>query len=144
MTLHLLTSYVHDRKKTLLYFLCPTVSHISTVSDTVLPDVQFPPYRSFAMLFDTVFHLHPLHHLRDFFYILRQIQRMVQHNTFLARPSICVHKRFIVDHCIRLRKTMATVKGRSHINQTQSITPVYFFLINFTDQDLHRPSRFRV
>ena len=45
-----------------------------------------------------------------------------------------------MDHCIRWGNTMAIVKDRSHVNQTQSITPVYFS----TDQDLHRPSRFRV
>ena len=78
------------------------------------------------------------------FYISRQIQHMLQHNTVLTRQSICVHKLFVVDHCIRLRNTMAIVKDRSHINQTQSITPVNLFIINSTDQDLHRPSRFRV
>ena len=60
------------------------------------------------------------------FYILRQIQHMVQHNTVLTRPSICVHKLFLVDHSIRLRDIMAIVKDISHMNQTQSITPVYF------------------
>ena len=43
-------------------------SYISTVSVTLLPDVQFPQYSSCAMLFDTVFHLHPLLHSRDFFF----------------------------------------------------------------------------
>ena len=110
-----------------------------------LSDVQFPPYRYVIMLLDTVFHLHPLHHSRDFFLdILRQMQPMVQHNTFLARPAKCVHTLFIVDHCIRLRSTMNIVKDRSYIKQTQTILPVYFFLINSTDQDLHRPSGFRV
>ena len=79
-----------------------------------------------------------------FFYILRQIQHMVQHNTVRSRPPKCVHKLFIVDHCIRLRNTMAIAKDRSRINQTQSITPVYIFSNDSTDQDLHRPSRFRV
>ena len=68
LTFHLLTSYVQARKKTLLYFPCPTALHMSTVSDTVLRHVQFPPYLSCAMLFETVFHLHPLHHSRDFFF----------------------------------------------------------------------------
>ena len=128
----------------MLYFPCPIVSHILRVSDTVLPDVLFPPYRSCAMSFDTVFHMHPHHHSRDsFFYILRQIQHMEQHNTVLTRPLICVHKLFIVDHSIRLRNTRAIVKDRSHIIQTQSMTPVYFFLINSTDNDLHRSCRLR-
>ena len=69
---------------------------------------------------------------------------MVQHNTGQTTPTICVHELFIVDHCIRLRNTMAIVKDRSHINQTLSITQVYFFLINSIDQELNRPSRFRV
>ena len=142
---HPLTSYVQDRKKTVQYFPSSIVSHISTVSDTVLQDVQFPPYRSCEMLFDTVFHLHPLHHSREvFLYILQHIQHMVQHNTGHTRPTICVHKLFVVDHCIRLRNTMAIVKDRSHINQTPSITLVYYFLINSPDQDLHHSSRFRV
>ena len=64
-----------------------------------------------------------------------------QHSS--CRPATCVHTLFIVDQCIRLRSTMEIVKDRSHVNQTQTISPVYFFLINFTDQDLHRPSRFR-
>ena len=94
---------------------------------------------------DTVFHLHPLHHSHDFsFYILRQIQPMVQYNKVLARPQKCVHTLFIVDHCIRLRSTMEIVKDRYHINQTQANSTVYIFLINSTDPDLHRPSRFRV
>ena len=62
-----------------------------------------------------------------FFNILRQIQLMIQHNTVLTIPSICVHKLFVANHCIRLRNTIAIVKDRSHINQTLSTTPVYIF-----------------
>ena len=61
------------------------------------------------------------------FHVLRQIHPMVQHNTIVARPAICVHMPFIVDHSIRLRSTMKIAKDRSHINQTQNISPVYFF-----------------
>ena len=124
---------------------CPIISHISTVADTVLPDVLFLHYPSYAMLFDTVFHLHPLHHSSDFlFHILRQIHPMVQHNTVLTRPAVCVRSLFILDHSMRLRSTMEIVKDRSHIKQTQTISTVYFFLINSTEQDMHRPSIFRV
>ena len=98
-----------------------------------------------ARCYSTVFHLPSLHHSREvFLYILQHIQHMVQHNTGHTRPTICVHKLFVVDHCIMLRNTMAIVKDRSHINQTPSITLVYYFLINSPDQDLHHPSRFRV
>ena len=108
---NLLISYVQDRKKTLPYFPRPIVSHISTVSETVLPDVQFQPYRFCTVLFDTVFHLHPLHHSQDFlFYICRQIQPMAQHNTVLASRGKCVRTLLTVGHCIRLRSTMDIVK----------------------------------
>ena len=70
---------------------------------------------------------------------------MVQHNAVLTRQPLCVHKLFTVDHCIRLRNTMAIIKDRSHINQLRSLLRQYiFFLISSTDQDLHQPSRFRV
>ena len=70
-----------------------------------------------------------------FFYIIRQIQPMEQHNTVLTKPTICVHKLFIVHHCISLRNRMEIVKDRSHINQAQTITPVCFFQIDSTDQN---------
>ena len=69
---------------------------------------------------------------------------MAQHNTVHTRPAICVHKLFIVDHCIRLRCTVEIVKYTSHINLKPTISLVQFSLINSTQHDLHQLSRFRV
>ena len=57
------------QEEDLAIFSVSYCAHISTVSDTVLPVFQFPPYWSCAMLFDTVFHLLPLDHSRDFFFL---------------------------------------------------------------------------
>ena len=145
MTFHLLTSYEQDRRRPCYIFrvLLHRISRQFQIGFSQMfsfHDTASVPCYSTQFFICTRSTIRVIH----FFYILRQIQHMVQHNTVLTRSSICVHRLFIVDHCIRLRKTMTIVKDRSHINQTQTISPVYIFLINSTDQELHRPSRFRV
>ena len=83
MPFHLITSYVQDRKKIMLHLLSPTVSHISTVSDTILAGIQFPPYPSCAMLFGTVSRLP----FAPFFFTYFDNLSL---NTFVTRPAICV------------------------------------------------------
>ena len=130
----------------MLYFPCRIVSCISIVSDTFLPDVHFPPKPSCAMLFDTVSLLYPLRHSNDFFfYTLRQIQSMVQHNTVVTRPAICVCAYAVHSgpwH--QITNFNGNCKREiSHQSNTDYFASI-FFLTNSTEQDLHRPSKFRV
>ena len=135
---------MYKTEKIMLYFPTPIVLHISTVSDTILPDFHFQRYPSCAMLFDTVFRLNPLQHSRNFFFTYFD-----KFNLRYSTIQLLQHQQYV---CITVYSEWTTAsdynngnckRQMSHPSNTDYFASI-FFPTSSTDQDLHRSSTFRV
>ena len=128
LTFHLLKSYAQDRNKTNAIFsvsICNSYlssfrygSPICLVS--TLPVLRYVIRLSFSSAPITI-------RMISFFIYYDKYSPWLSTIQLVKTRNISVNMLFIVDHCIRLRRTKELVNSRSHISQTQTISPVYLF-----------------